>query len=465
VLEVHQSQNTGRLWYNTGVINGSKITWNKNDDFADGSDPAVSLNNKGQAIVAYTRNNIVYYRLLTTDGQSVDIQAEHNVADGASQPSVAATDEDWFVLCFNQSSSLMQRVGVIDGTTVSWQGALKFDDGADPSVAAQNGLAVQVHVSQNHSDQYFSTSIITDRSRWMSDRTVLYTVPLRRQILPGSHDAGMYSGGDAGQTQDKSIYHQLMYGIRWFDLRVAYLGYEVYDDLYIHHGETFGPPLVEVLEDIRKFKEQGASREVIILKFSHFGSETGGEFTTSQYNQMVKYIDDKIGPWLYKGPLPPGKRLADLTPNDFDNKVLVVVDGHWAKEYPKPGLWIYRNATSSSVAEGDLRVYDEYSNKDSYEAMKSDQLDKFARYDGRCEGDRNVSNDLYVLSWTVTPTFPDTVWDKCRAPNEHLGDEVGKMPPTNSYGQIINVVYADYTQYARPSDVAIAQPDDGVAFG
>lgn len=471
VFEVHESEkDSGRLWYNLGLINGNKIDWNKNKDFADGTDPSVSINNAGQAIVAYTRNNIVYYRLATTDGKSVTFQAEHNVADSAGEPSVAVTDEGWFILCFNASGKLMQRAGMIDGTTVSWGGAVEFDKGRQPSVAAQNGLAVQVHASESNNDEFFSTSIITDRSRWMSDRVELGPLPLRELILPGSHDAGMYGAGvDTipffGKAQDKSIFQQLTYGIRWFDLRVTELFFP-YDNLYIHHGEAIGPLLTEVLDDVKSFMSKG-NPELVILKFSHFGSTVGGDFTADQYKEMVKQINDRLGEWLYRDPLPPGKRLADLTLDDYARRVLVVVDNDWAIDHPHAGFWVYRDAKAGNPVPGDLRVYDKYSDTNDYDKMKSQQIDHFFEYSGTCDDEAKTPCDLFLLSWTLTPDMGkgETVEGVAHTPDQHLADEVAKLPVTNPSGKTINIAYVDYAQYARPSDVAIAQRNFGGANG
>jgi len=461
VLEVHQG-NKDRLWYNVGLIDGNSIDWNAKDDFADGTSQSVSMNNAGQAIVAYERDGDVYYRLAGTDGKTIVFQAEHKVADAAGEPSVAVTDDGWFILCYTESTRLMQRVGLIDGTTVSWGDAVQFDDGDRVSVAAQNGLAVQVHRSQNSDEFFYSTSLITDRSRWMTNRPELGPLPLRELILPGSHDAGMYWTVDPltaywAQTQNKTIYQQLTYGMRFFDLRVAdALGY-----LYIYHGVAMGPALTDVLDDVKRFMEKGA-RELVILKFTHFDSS----FTADSWKLMVKEIDDRLGQWLYKKQLATGTRLADLTLNDYAGAVLVVVDGNWASGHQYPGFWVYRDAKSDDPAAGDLRIWDKYADTEDYETMKKKEIDYFFEYNGKCK-DGTTDCDLFLLSWTLTPQAPYlySVESLAHTPNQHLADEVGKLPVRNEHDKIINIAYVDYVQYARPSDVAIAEKDDGGTHG
>jgi hypothetical protein len=168
---------------------------------------------------------------------------------------------------------------------------------------------------------------------------------------------------------------------------------------------------------------------------------------------------------LYRGPLPPDKRLADLTLNDYKGRVLVVVDGRWAKEFPEPGFWIYRDATKDNAGEGDLRVFDEYSKETDYEKMRDEQIEHFEEYTGLCTKTDDEC-DLFVLSWTLTPDAGSKdVGSLSRTPNQHLADEVAKMPVENAYGKIINVAFVDYVQNARPSDVAIAQKDTGGPVG
>jgi hypothetical protein len=381
----------------------------------------------------------------------IELHAEHRMEATTGRPSVAVTDDNHFVLCHPVGGSLIQRFGVIDGSTVSWGSPVEYDQGSHVAVAAQNGLAVQLH---GHAGQeFFTTSLITDRSRWMSQRIdQLGPLPLRDLVLPGSHDAGMYgNAGPAGETQDKNVHQQLTYGLRWFDFRVMHALF----DIYIHHGKeplnAWGEKLTVVLDDIKSFLHNG-SNELVILKFSHFQ-----DFNTDVWKQMVKEIDDRLGHWMYKGPLPSGKRLADLTLNEYraaQRCVLVVVDGKWAKDHPHDGFWVYRDASSHDAVDGQLRVYDKYTkHPKDYEKMRDEQIQHFRTYDGKCEDGSDC--DLFLLSWTMNVNTD--VKDAARKPNQHLGNEVAQLPVKNDFGKIINILFVDYVQYARPSDVAIMQ--------
>ena len=363
---------------------------------------------------------------------------------------MALTDEGRYLLTYQEGGSLKQRLGVIDGSTVSWGNAVDFDRGEHCTIAAQNGLAVEVHLGTGGDEQFFATSLITNRSRWMTDRMAqLGPLPLRKLIFPGSHDAAMYDPAltveVVARTQDKNLHQQLTYGQRWFDLRLVYIDGI---DIYIHHGAAVGPKLRTVLADITQFMTEGRS-ELILLKFSHFGN-----FNTVAYELLVAEVKAALGTWLYKTPLPPDKKsLGQLTLNECKDRVLVLVDGHWAKDYPEPGFWVYRDSTAAKPSEGQLVVFDQYSKTDHYETMKNKQIEHYQNFTGKCDDGTPI--DFFLLSWTLTPQTVETVESLARKANPHLAAEVQKLP-ANPNG-IVNILYVDYAQYARPSDVAITK--------
>jgi hypothetical protein len=272
----------------------------------------------------------------------------------------------------------------------------------------------------------------------------------------------MYERGIAilGKTQQLSIYGQLAYGIRWFDLRPEWTG----SKFILHHGVIGGPDLSVVLADIKKFAQEG-HRELVLLKFSHFKNIDNDTYVT-----LRDQIATALNPWLVKSK-PANKRLAEMTlaeyvPNGM--AALVVVDENYAIDKPAPGFWIYRDAAwgkddhpeGYNPAVGDLRVYDVYSNTMFVDTMIADQREKFANYNGYCPAMPSVPCDLYLLSWTLTP--PTDVWDTSKAANRCLGEQMTKIPDPNGFGKIINMLYVDYVEYARVTDVGLFQ--NGVPF-
>jgi hypothetical protein len=279
---------------------------------------------------------------------------------------------------------------------------------------------------------------------------------LGQMVLLGTHNAGMYSyalKSILGQTQDRTIYEQLMSGVRFFDLRVSYDVVESNEFSFraafrIVHGPIPGPEFLGVLIDIRNFMAKGG-KEVVVLKLSHLeNSQT--VMRQDVYADLATRIDSVLGPWLYKDRF--DGRLAAVpfaTLTRSGGKVIVVVDGDYAVNKPMPGIYVYRDATlndRATLSRGDLIVFDSYSDTTSYAAMMTDQQDKFRKYQGRCSDERTDS-DMFVLSWTLTPaTF---VWWWASGANAKLQNEItaSRIESLNP-GRMINVVYLDYYEHA-----------------
>lgn len=276
-----------------------------------------------------------------------------------------------------------------------------------------------------------------DPANWMgANLAVLGDRTLKQLTLPASHDSAMYDPSfpqSLARTQNLSIYQQLAAGIRYFDLRPQWKA----NQLFIHHGSMTGPILGDVLGDVKKFMAE-SHHELILLNFSHFDG-----FTTEHYGSLIQEIHNALGPWLYQT-LPPGKRLADVPLHDYidhGGRILALCDGSYPLDHRSAGIWIYRNWDSSHPQQGDLRVYDQYSNTMSYEKMERDQLAKFDRYDGYCRNHPDVPCDLFLLSWTLTP--PTGVLAMAKTPNEHLAAHLAGVKVPNRYGSRINLLYAD----------------------
>lgn len=468
VVEVHRTNNvlhTDRLYIRVGKVNSTRVDWEDAENYDTGYFPRVALNNGGTVVevhqAGYSEQDAsgLWIRVGRISGSKVEFdEVAVKFGDGV-KPSVAVTDDGAVIGAWMNGYKLWQRVGKLNGSGVSWSGdALEFDDGKAPSVAAAGGMVLQVHQSETVLyGLFFSSSILTDRAIWMQERLgVLGENPVAALVLPASHDSSMYRPGiieSWAKTQDLSIYDQLEYGIRWFDLRVRWTG----SKFVMHHGPVDGPDLADVLADIKKFAQWG-HQELAILKFSHFEN-----IDNDTYAKMTKQVSDAIGTWMVTTK-PDGKRLAQGALKDYvaqGTALMVVVDENYAIDKPSPGFWVYRDAdwgtddhpVGYDPAAGDLRVFDVYSNTMFLDTMVADQKAKFAAYDGTCVKSPAVPCDLYLMSWTLTP--PTDVWDVSKAANRCLGQQVTTIADPNSHVQVINMVYADYVEYARVTDVVL----------
>ena len=310
--------------------------------------------------------------------------------------------------------------------------------------------AGQGRATDRPSDAAPAVSNAAAGSRWMQNHLDAWGKrPLRQWVIPASHDSAMYESGwvkSLAQTQDLSIYGQLAYGIRYFDLRPQWTGGEI----YMHHGPVLGHKLADVLDDVRRFC-RAPHRELIILKFSHYEA-----IDDKAYRQMVEQITERLDPWLYKSLPNKGKRLAEIPLQDLlgeKSVVWIVCDGGYSLAHRTPGIWTYRDWSAADPQQGDLRVYDRYADSTDYPRMKADQFGKFAQYDGKCQRRREVPCDLFLLSWTLTPATGVRAY--AELPNRKLAEDIKELKVPNRFGCIPNLLYADYVESAGLLDVAL----------
>lgn len=484
VVEVHKSESTMKLWYNLGQVDGKAVRWRGKGHYDNGQTPNVALNNAGVVVEVHQSQVAMklWYRVGQVNGTKIDFGKSIQFASGGMNPSVALTDDGIVIVTFQTLLPfLYRRAGKINGKSIDWSGEpIMYDEGTLPSVAAAStavsatastaaqgsAMSVEVHQGALLPTLWASTSLHTNRATWMQDR--LDTLGNRRLgwlVLPASHDAAMYPGWTRvtsvspprrpalslpvfGKTQSLSLYEQLTAGVRYFDLRPRWIGRK----FVISHGPVIGPDLAEVLKDIHDFAKKGY-QELVILKFSHFDN-----IDNDRYRKLIDQISTSLGKWLVKSKPAGHQRLADVTLREYvanGPAILVVVDGNYAIDVKKPGFWVYRDWQSGTPADGDLTVFDQYSKTVSFDKMKNDQLRKFATFDGRMQNDPSVPCDLFLLSWTLTP---DTaVWFAATAANRRLGEYMRRTTIPNDHRRMINLLYVDYVEFARVTDVAILQ--------
>ncbi|CAM1373504.1 PI-PLC domain-containing protein [Tenacibaculum xiamenense] len=447
VVEVHKSQSYNDLYYRVGKIDGTKIKWGNSHKYDSGVTPSVSINNNGIVVEVHKSQTYasLYYRVGQIDGNSIKWGSSHKYQSGV-KPSIGITDNGDVIEVHESEglTGLWQLAGRINETEISWGSSSNFDSGSTPKTdtSFDGNTSIQVHEGSLYK-LWYSNSRLMDTANFIGNLLpFISNLPLKKMVFPATHDTGMYAGGLAGRTQDLNLYEQLSSGARYFDLRLD-------GNLNIRHGIVYGPKLKSVLESIKQFYDEG-HKELSILKFSHFDN-----FSESSYSKMRNDINKYLGPWLFKE-LPKGvNRLADITMGTYLNsggKILIVVDGDWAINYPETGYWVYRDWDSKTPEKGDLTVYDEYSDTTDLNKMINGQLTDLKKFNGKCDNNSQVPCDLFLLSWTLTPIT--AVWEYSKSANRVLGDEMMQHLTPNSYGYFTNLLYLDYFQYARPAFIA-----------
>ena len=247
-----------------------------------------------------------------------------------------------------------------------------------------------------------------DYSNWMSaNLSLLGSYSLRQISMPASHDAGMYalSGCTAGanscntQTQTNTILQQLQAGIRYFDIRPVIYSKTLYTGHYnLSLGAGCnGAALDDVLTDVLTF--MGSSNDLAILKFSHYydRDEHVAGFSDTQMDTLCAAVTSKLSSVLYNQSVSSGG-LSDVTIDEYigtSGKILAVFDqlsDTVKSQYT--GVYSYADAPVSNT-QGDLIVYDHYSDTNDLDTMTADQLAKLT-------DTANHQNNLFLLSWTLT---------------------------------------------------------------
>lgn len=300
----------------------------------------------------------------------------------------------------------------------------------------------------------FDEIIRCGNAAWMN-RLLGNSCPLRKMKLPGSHDAGMSElhhvnilaelSPAAVQTQNACIYEQLLYGCRYFDIRVDY----DHDELVTYHrskdGIGAGGQSVEDIFDQAVCFLREYPSETCILKISHL-RDCKGHHKEDIFTRLLEFIK-KYKDYFYTRQSE-SEYLLDLTYEKLRGKILIVytisgctANGKYLFHYDDVA---FKNCPISRK-ENRLFVYDEYSNEDNYERMKRDQLEKWSQNKEYLE---KGSYHLFLLSWTLTvqkSNLFNSNYDMAKEANKGLPDILKEKKKEG--WPVPNIVYIDYVAY------------------
>lgn len=146
---------------------------------------------------------------------------------------------------------------------------------------------------------------------WMEDLgSKINNLRIGELAIAGTHNAGAWkfnteissvSRDSFVLCQDRSIWGQLVHGIRYFDFRIAY--YEFYqneeDRYWLNHNLIRVRPLVPLLKEIRKFLD--VTKEVVFLDAHHFPVgfyQPDGAPIWSVHAGLLEIVQRELGPHL-----------------------------------------------------------------------------------------------------------------------------------------------------------------------
>jgi len=180
---------------------------------------------------------------------------------------------------------------------------------------------------------------------------------------------------------------------------------------------------------------QNTSRELVILKISHFCV-----FNDTQHQQLIALIKGKLGNSLFID------KVTSLLTTKFGqyvgngSRALVLYDDDYINTHPVAGFQRY----------SDSLLYDSYSETIDYAKMMPDQLQKMKDHSG-------TSGKLFLLSWTLTYDFWGSLNKKpsLQAIASEANRNLGNFLADNAGSYKINILYVDFLADARVTDCAI----------
>lgn len=313
--------------------------------------------------------------------------------------------------------------------------------------------------SVNTIDWHIVRRIGTENADWMEryfNNGENLNTALKDMVLPGSHDSGMSElhhlhilaglNKDAVKTQRASVFEQLLYGCRYFDLRIDH----DHGELVTYHRVGFdyefgdiganGQSLRDVMEQAIRFLQEYPG-ETFIFKFSH--TRNCEDHDPDKTNVKILEYLKKSAALFYKDDKETSVYLHDVTYEKLRGKIIIACD--FVNGKPEEGLFDYDDAGLSDHKDGKWRranklvVIDKYSNTSDLDKMSQDQLDKLDTY-----SKLDSPYALFLLSWTLTAGVCDSIKDLSKRANEEL---IKRLNARDTYFNKCNIVYVDYIDY------------------
>ncbi|XP_042897490.1 PI-PLC X domain-containing protein 3 isoform X2 [Parasteatoda tepidariorum] len=195
---------------------------------------------------------------------------------------------------------------------------------------------------QNNKGQVLSSSCLRIQPFWMEENSdYLSHLKLSEIMIPGSHDSGsFYYHKESGPltkykyAQEENIFTQMVYGLRYFDLRVGHYKY-CEDKYYINHNflrteHSVKSVLRQVLQFLRVTK-----KEIIILDFHNFPIGFNSE---EIHEKLIVMIIRFFGPFL----IPTTDDYKNATMSylwEHNKRVLVSYDNPIREKYFQNLMW------------------------------------------------------------------------------------------------------------------------------
>ncbi|XP_012537184.1 PI-PLC X domain-containing protein 1 isoform X2 [Monomorium pharaonis] len=159
---------------------------------------------------------------------------------------------------------------------------------------------LQYHVAWLRNGTVRLTNCLQTQPRWMEERrTILGPLPLRRVFLPGTHDSASYAIHERANseniveryviTQDVDVLAQLIYGVRYLDIRVGHYP-NTNSVWWANHGVFKSVPMQTVVNQVKTFLDN--TNEIVIFDVQEFPVGFGKNMGV--HREFVGFLEEQF---------------------------------------------------------------------------------------------------------------------------------------------------------------------------
>lgn len=169
------------------------------------------------------------------------------------------------------------------------------------------------------------------------------SIPLHALMIPGTHNSGAYDKFTAysddtvlmrySVNQGEDVWTQLLFGIRYLDLRVSYYN-DTPEKFWLVHDFVKQNPLYEAVHAVKRFLRM--TKELVILDFHRFPFGFVEEGSEGRHDELVEYINSELGEFMAPDWLGKGASMNDLW---HLNRTLIVTYEDDTMEKKNENLW------------------------------------------------------------------------------------------------------------------------------
>ncbi|KAG5309829.1 PLCX1 protein, partial [Acromyrmex insinuator] len=159
---------------------------------------------------------------------------------------------------------------------------------------------LQYHVAWLRNDTVRMTNCLQTQPHWMSEkRAILGSLPMSRVFLPGTHDSASYAIHERANsenivekyviTQDVDVLAQLIYGVRYLDIRVGHYP-NTNSVWWANHGVFRTVPMQTIINQVKTFLDK--TNEIVIFDIQEFPVGFGKNLAI--HHDFVAFLEEQF---------------------------------------------------------------------------------------------------------------------------------------------------------------------------